>query len=112
MQFRNFIWPNEPSSLRVTSRRRTALLEEPGGGWTLQDLGTAARTVTGEGVFFGDSAKANLYSLLSLFRKGGIGMVRHPQWGNINVYPQELDYWLEPEENCIHYRFSFLEAPI
>ena len=42
MQFRNFIWPNEPSSLRVTSRRRTALLEEPGGGWTLQDLGTAA----------------------------------------------------------------------
>ena len=58
MQFRNFIWPNEPSSLRVTSRRRTALLEEPGGGWTLQDLGTAARTVAGEGVFFGDSAKA------------------------------------------------------
>ena len=43
---------------------------------------------------------------------GGIGLVRHPQWGNINVYPQELDYWLEPEENCIHYRFSFLEAPI
>ena len=40
MQFRNFTWPNEPSSLRVTSRRRTALLEEPGGGWTLQDLGT------------------------------------------------------------------------
>ena len=36
MQFRNFTWPNEPSSLRVTSRRRTALLEEPGGGWTLQ----------------------------------------------------------------------------
>ena len=56
MQFRNFIGPNEPSSLRVTSRRRTALLEEPGGGWTLQDLGTAARTVTGEGVFFGETA--------------------------------------------------------
>ena len=56
MQFRNFTWPNEPSSLRVTSRRRTALLEEPGGGWTLQDLGTAARTVTGEGVFFGETA--------------------------------------------------------
>ena len=49
---------------------------------------------------------------IAIAREGGIGMVRHPQWGNINVYPQELDYWLEPEENCIHYRFSFLEAPI
>ena len=38
MQFRNFIWPNEPSSLRVTSRRRTALLEEPGGGWTQTEM--------------------------------------------------------------------------
>ena len=44
----------------MTSRRRTALLEEPGGGWTLQDLGTAARTVTGEGVFFGETAYESL----------------------------------------------------
>lgn len=49
MQFRNFTWPNEPSSLRVTSRRRTALLEEPGGGWTLQDLGTAGPDRDGRG---------------------------------------------------------------
>lgn len=69
MQFRNFTWPNEPSSLRVTSRRRTALLEEPGGGWTLQDLGTAARTVTGEGVFFGMNAYESLRTLEALWRR-------------------------------------------
>ena len=73
MQFRNFIWPNEPSSLRVTSRRRTALLEEPGGGWTLQDLGTAARTVTGEGVFFGETAYESLRTLEALLAQGGAG---------------------------------------
>ena len=73
MQFRNFTWPNEPSSLRVTSRRRTALLEEPGGGWTLQDLGTAARTVTGEGVFFGETAYESLRTLEALLAQGGAG---------------------------------------
>ena len=48
MQFRNFIWPNEPSSLRVTSRRRTALLEEPGGAGalTLPHVGTLQAVLT------------------------------------------------------------------
>ena len=73
MQFRNFTWPTEPSSLRVTSRRRTALLEEPGGGWTLQDLGTAARTVTGEGVFFGETAYESLRTLEAHLAQGGAG---------------------------------------
>ena len=72
MQFRNL--PGRTSCLlRVTSRRRTALLEEPGGGWTLQDLGTAARTVTGEGVFFGETAYESLRTLEALLAQGRRG---------------------------------------
>ena len=97
MQFRNFIWPNEPSSLRVTSRRRTALLEEPGGGWTLQDLGTAARTVTGEGVFFGETAYESLRTLEALL-------------GTLQAVLTELEGEQEPRENFVRYRFTFVEA--
>ena len=91
MQFRNFTWPNEPSSLRVTSRRRTALLEEPGGGWTLQDLGTAARTVTGEGVFFGETAYESLRTLEALLAQGGAGALTLPHVGTLQAVLTELE---------------------
>ena len=115
MQFRNFTWPNEPSSLRVTSRRRTALLEEPGGGWTLQDLGTAARTVTGEGVFFGETAYESLRTLEALLAQGGAGahLVGMPAPGmqhQLQAVLTELEGEQEPRENFVRYRFTFVEA--
>ena len=109
MQFRNFIWPNEPSSLRVTSRRRTALLEEPGGGWTLQDLGTAARTVT-EGVFFGETAYESLRTLEALLAQGGAGALTLPHVGTLQAVLTELEGGQEPRENFVRYRFTFVEA--
>lgn len=110
MQFRNFIWPNEPSSLRVTSRRRTALLEEPGGGWTLQDLGTSARTVTGEGVFFGETAYESLRTLEALLGQGGAGALTLPHVGTLQAVLTELEGEQEPRENFVRYRFTFVEA--
>lgn len=111
MKFRDFTWPNNPATCRVTANHRVVQHQYLDGLWCTQEFGNAPRVFSGEGVFFGDSASASLQSLLSSFRQGGMGMVQHPQWGTINVYPQNLEYWLEPEENCIHYRFSFLEAP-
>lgn len=110
MQFRNFTWPNEPSSLRVTSRRRTALLEEPGGGWTLQDLGTAARTVTGEGVFFGETAYESLRTLEALLAQGGAGALTLSHVGTLQAVLTELEGGQEPRENFVRYRFTFVEA--
>ena len=110
MQFRNFTWPNEPSSLRVTSRRRTALLEEPGGGWTLQDLGTAARTVTGEGVFFGETAYESLRTLEALLAQGGAGALTLPHVGTLQAVLTELEGGQEPRENFVRNRFTFVEA--
>lgn len=110
MQFCNFTWPNEPSSLRVTSRRRTALLEEPGGGWTLQDLGTAARTVTGEGVFFGETAYESLRTLEALLAQGGAGALTLPHVGTLQAVLTELEGEQEPRENFVRYRFTFVEA--
>ena len=110
MQFRNFTWPNEPSSLRVTSRRRTTLLEEPGGGWTLQDLGAAARTVTGEGVFFGANAYDSLRSLETLLTQGGAGALTLPHVGTLQAVLTELVGEQEPRESFVRYRFTFVEA--
>lgn len=110
MQFRNFTWPNEPSSLRVTSRRRTALLEEPGGGWTVQELGAAARTVTGEGVFFGEGAYESLRALEALLVQGGAGTLTLPHEGTMQALFTELEAEQEPRENFVRYRFTFVEA--
>ena len=98
MQFRNFIWPNEPSSLRVTSRRRTALLEE------------AARTVTGEGVFFGETAYESLRTLEALLAQGGAGALTLPHVGTLQAVLTELEGGQEPRENFVRYRFTFVEA--
>lgn len=112
MKFKTFTWPNNPTTCHVTQGRRIVQHQYLDGTWCTQEFGNAPRVYSGEGVFFGASAVANFHVLLSLFRTGGMGMLRHPHWGTINVYPQELEYTLEPEEQCIHYRFSFLEAPV
>ena len=91
MQFRNFTWPNEPSSLRVTS-------------------GTAARTVTGEGVFFGETAYESLRTLEALLAQGGAGALTLPHVGTLQAVLTELEGGQEPRENFVRYRFTFVEA--
>ena len=80
------------------------------GGWTLQDLGTAARTVTGEGVFFGETAYESLRTLEALLAQGGAGALTLPHVGTLQAVLTELEGEQEPRENFVRYRFTFVEA--
>lgn len=110
MQFRNFTWPNEPSSLRVTSRRRTGPAR--GAGRRLDAAGprTSARTVTGEGVFFGETAYESLRTLEALLAQGSAGALTLPHVGTLQAVLTELEGGQEPRENFVRYRFTFVEA--
>lgn len=111
MQFKDFVWPNNPTRFRASYRRRTAVLEHPGAMWQVQELGTQARTFSGEGIFFGENAYETFRRLAMLFYQGGAGVLSHPQWQDALVYLTELELEQEPRENFLRYRFVFVEAP-
>lgn len=51
MRYKDYIWPNNPESYRISFRRSVAAHKLPGGTYAMQDLGTAWRVLEGGGGF-------------------------------------------------------------
>ena len=68
------------------------------------------RTVTGEGVFFGETAYESLRTLEALLAQGGAGALTLPHVGTLQAVLTELEGEQEPRENFVRYRFTFVEA--
>ena len=109
MRFKNFIWPNNPYSCSLTSRRETVTHKFPGGGYYLEDLGKGLRVLTGNGEFFGEGAYADMQRLLKVFEEGGAGRLIHPVIQLKQAVFTELELLQEPRENYVLYRFAFWE---
>lgn len=54
MQFKSFIWPNEPTSFSIQEKKNTAVHTFLNGTWEVELIGRTPRVFTGEGVFFGN----------------------------------------------------------
>lgn len=110
MQFKTFVWPNNPETYEISYRRNTVVLDQLGGMWTVQELGRTARTFSGEGVFFGETAYEDFRLLALLFYDDGYGILTHPQWMPVFAHLSELSLTQEPQENLVRYRFKFIES--
>lgn len=111
MQFKTFIWPNNPTTYQISFHRNTIALQQPLGMWCVQELGGTARIFSGEGVFFGAHAYEDFRALSMLLYEGGAGALFHPQWMTVQAYLTDLELTQEPRENFVRYRFRFLESP-
>ncbi len=111
MRFKDYIWPNNPHSCRVEYRRPCAVFALPLGGWAVQELGTPARVIRGEGVFYGPQAYERFRELEEVFRLGGAGLLVHPAWPALNACFTELQLEEQPMEDYIGYSFGFCEQP-
>ena len=110
MQFRTFVWPNNPEKLQITFHRKTEV-EPYNGMWTVSNIARMPRVFTGEGIFFGEDAYSAFSSLAVMFYDGKAGTLILPSWSSATALLTDLTVTEEPAENFLRYSFSFLEYP-
>lgn len=109
MQYRSFVWPNNPRVFEVEYRRTLHSYKLPFSGYVVQDLGLQNKVIRGEGEFVGSDAYETFRALAALFEENKGGKLTHPVWPDMNVYFAKLSLRQEPKENFISYSFEFWE---
>lgn len=85
-------------------------LKDENGVSCFSAMSQAKHTVTGSGIFCGDTAYENFLELYTLYKTDGYGSLVHPIWGKIQAYFTELEVTMEPKANYVAYKFEFREA--
>ena len=110
LQLGDFVWPNDPESLRVTYTRKVEQKLTEDGLWSTENLGRFGRTFAGEGVFYGENAYKTLSALAMCLYSGEAKELVHPQWDKANVILTSLEVTEECQNNFLRYRFEMVET--
>ena len=110
MRYKDYIWPSNPGSYRISFRRVVAEHKLPFGRSVTQDLGQVCRVLEGEGEFAGEGAYEEFKRLATVFYGGGAGVLVHPVWMTTRAYFTELEVVQEPLPDYVRYRFAFWGA--
>lgn len=109
MQYRSFVWPNNPRVFEVEYRRTLHSYKLPFSGYVVQSLGLQNKIIRGEGEFVGPDAYEYFRRLAELFEDDKGGQLIHPVWPEMSVYFAKLSLRQEPKENHVSYSFEFWE---
>jgi len=110
MRYKDYIWPSNPGSYRISFRRVVAEHKLPFGRSVTQDLGQVCRVLEGEGEFAGEGAYEEFKRLATVFYGEGAGVLVHPVWMTTRAYFTELEVVQEPVPDYVRYRFAFCET--
>ncbi len=110
MEFKDFIWPNNPKTVSLCYERVVAQNFAPFVGSATVSLGRGCCRWEGEGEFFGPDAYTHFQQLAEVFRSEGAGTLTHPVWGSTQAIFTKLTLRQEPEENYVSYGFTFQEV--
>ena len=111
MQFKDFVFPHEPSKLEVGAVNRLGVGHCPGYGPVIQELGVQQRVITGEGAFFGPEAGDQYRRLEELFFQQTPGRLVLPGHTAVTAHFSKLGWLGEGDGQVIRYSFEFLERP-
>lgn len=109
MQYKDFVWPNNPSSCYLELKKEIVTHKYPGSGYQLEELGEGQRVFRGQGEFYGEFAYTYMGSLVRTYEQGGPGTLIHPVLELRQAYFTELTLLEEPRENYVAYSFVFQE---
>lgn len=109
MRYKDYVWPYNPETYRITYERAAAVHKVPFGRYYLQDLGMGCRVMSGEGVFCGEGAYDEFKRLATVFYDDGPGLLVHPVWMGTNVLFTKLSLAQEPRRDFVRYTFEFRE---
>ena len=110
LSFGTFVWPNDPEVYEEKITRGPTYSKDELGNTIFTGISPGKRTITGSGSFFGSDAYANFKALLAMVDLDEPATLNHPFWGSRQVYLTELASAMEPREDYVAYRFTFLEA--
>ncbi len=110
LSFKTFVWPQNPHTYQEENVREPVYEKNENGEDVFQGMGYLKRTITGSGVFLGDTAFSQYQKLEALFGETTPGDLEHPVWGIRYCYFTGLELTQEPKENCVSYRFTFQQA--
>ncbi len=110
MSFRDFIFPVNPSVIRISHSRHVTRTRKPFGEDIIAETGTGGRVVTGEGEFFGAEAASDFQRLRAVFDQGGTGSLYVPSQSPMAAFFESLELVGKDEEGVIHYTFRFAES--
>ncbi len=109
MRYKNYVWPHNPETYRITYERAAAVHKVPFGRYFLQDLGMGCRIITGEGAFYGEGAYDEFKKLATVFYDDGPGDLYHPVWMSTKALFTRLSLAQEPRQDYVRYTFEFRE---
>ena len=109
MQYKGFVWPNNPETCSLSCEHLTAVHKLPLGSFAVQDLGKTASVLRGEGEFFGPDANRNFCELEAVFAEKGSGVLLHPVWSGHRVFFTKLSLTQQPRRDYVAYSFEFCE---
>lgn len=110
MQYKDFVWPNDPRTYTLSFERQTVVQKIPMGSFTAQDLGLTCMVLRGEGEFFGKKAMEQFRALTRVFQSGGAGVLLHPAWHGGQALFTQLRMTQEPREDYAAYQFEFCQS--
>lgn len=109
MEYKDYIWPNNPQKINVTTRKNIKEIVIPFGGNLFQDYGREKRIVTGTGEFFGPNCMEQFNCLFNVFKDTGSGYLRLPNINPFLAVFKSLEILEQAVPNVITYSFEFWE---
>jgi len=109
MRYKDFVWPHNPESYRISFARHMAVSPVPYGAEYMQGLTMAHRTMTGQGAFYGRNAYDSFKALATVFYDKTPGQLIHPVWQTARAWFVELALAQEPQTDFVTYTFAFWE---
>lgn len=110
LRYKEFTFPHNPSTTSFTCDKAYVKHKYPKiSGAELEDFGTNAIVITGNGEFFGSKAYTYWSKLWAEFLKQGTGSISHPVFTNVSRgIMTKLTANLEARENYISYSFEIV----
>ena len=108
MSYKDFVFPINPSVIRIESDRKISRTECAGGFEITADAGEKAIVISGEGEFFGRDCIKDFDRLNS--KMGDAGILYLPSKKPILAFLESLEMICSDIEDVIGYKFRFIEC--
>lgn len=110
MSYKDFIFPVNPSLIKISHTRKTTQQKIPYGNNIVSDMGKNCRVISGEGEFYGEDYISTFLKLKAIFENCGGGMLYIPGEKPVYAVFSSLDIIAKDIEGVLKYSFEFIES--
>lgn len=110
MSYKDFIFPVNPSIIKISHTRKTNQQKIPYGNNIVSDMGKNCRVISGEGEFYGGDCIGTFLRLKEVFESGGGGMLYIPAEKPVYAVFNSLNVIAEDIQDVVKYSFEFTES--